>query len=116
MEGIKNEVEPLSLYLHIPFCEVKCGYCDFFSVPRGFEDFDLQEHYVDLLILEMEERLGAAAGRPIRSVFFGGGTPSLLDPVLLGRILDVLRKRTLWEGTIETTLEANLLEKIIRND
>ena len=43
----------LSLYIHIPFCEVKCGYCDFFSVPRGHGDFDLQKEYIEQLIQEV---------------------------------------------------------------
>lgn len=101
-------VQPaLSIYLHIPFCEVKCGYCDFFSVGRGFEDFDLQKEYVDRLIAEIEVRAPAFAGRPIRSVFFGGGTPSLLSLPLLERIFRTLNRFFPWEPSTEVTLESN---------
>ena len=97
----------LSLYLHIPFCEVKCGYCDFFSIPRGYEDFNLQKEYAEALIREIETRAPEFEGRPIRSIFFGGGTPSLLDPVLLERILGALKKYFSWTPEVELTLESN---------
>ncbi len=98
---------PLSIYVHIPFCEIKCGYCDFYSVPRGFDNFNLQEKYVDQLIREIDERSDPFAGRPILSIFFGGGTPSLLAPKLLEKILSALRRHFTWEKGIEITLEAN---------
>jgi oxygen-independent coproporphyrinogen-3 oxidase len=97
----------LSLYIHIPFCEVKCGYCDFFSVPRGFEDFDLQKEYVDVLVREIDERSRDFEGRGILSLFFGGGTPSLLEPKLLGRILDALARHFSWSRQTEITFETN---------
>jgi len=96
-----------SVYVHIPFCEVKCGYCDFFSVPRGYEDFDLQNQYVEALIREMQGRLEPHRGRVIHSLFFGGGTPSLLDPTLLERILHTLRTFLSWGPETEVTLESN---------
>lgn len=96
-----------SVYLHIPFCEVKCGYCDFFSVPRGFEDFDLQKEYAGALIREIYERSGEFARRPVLSIFFGGGTPSLLAPELLEKILDALARHFSWDRTTEITLETN---------
>lgn len=110
MNRIKGEFEPngsLSVYVHIPFCEVKCGYCDFFSVPRGFEDFDLQREYVDGLIREIHERSPEFSARPLRSIFFGGGTPSLLDPKLLERIFETLARHFSWNGGTEITLESN---------
>ncbi len=97
----------LSLYLHIPFCEVKCGYCDFFSVPRGYEDFDLQKEYVSQLIREIDVRSPEFSGREIRSIFFGGGTPSLLDPKLLEKIFSALSNHFSWESRTEVTLETN---------
>ncbi|HEX5035652.1 MAG TPA: radical SAM family heme chaperone HemW, partial [bacterium] len=96
-----------SAYIHIPFCEVKCGYCDFFSVPRGFEDFDLQKEYVDTLVAEIHERSAEFSKEPVVSVFFGGGTPSLLEPKLLGRVLDALARHFSWENSTEITLETN---------
>jgi len=97
----------LSLYLHIPFCEVKCGYCDFFSVARGFGDFDLQEQYVDALIREIDQRAPAFSKRSILSIFFGGGTPSLLEPCLIERIFSSLQRHFLWDAKTEITLESN---------
>jgi putative oxygen-independent coproporphyrinogen III oxidase len=96
-----------SAYIHIPFCEVKCGYCDFFSVPRGFEDFDLQKEYVRALTREVDERSAEFSGQTLSSIFFGGGTPSLLAPQLLERILDALARHFSWEPSTEITLEIN---------
>ena len=98
---------PRSLYIHVPFCEVKCSYCDFFSVPRGHEDFDLQKGYVDALIREINQRYASFPRRPVQSIFFGGGTPSLLDPPLLESILNALGQRFSWDKQAEITLEAN---------
>lgn len=97
----------LSLYIHIPFCEVKCGYCDFFSVPRGFEDFDLQKEYVDALVREIHERSAEFSNQPVASLFFGGGTPSLLAPQLLEKILGALARHFIWSDRTEVTLETN---------
>jgi len=97
----------LSVYIHIPFCEVKCGYCDFFSVPRGHEDFDLQKRYVEKLCDEIGERSRPFAGVKVQSIFFGGGTPSLLDVGLLERILKTLSRFYSWDEVTEVTLEAN---------
>src|SRR3990170_2897557 len=70
-----SSCEPLSLYLHIPFCYLKCRYCDFNSY-AGLEE--LVEPYVDALIQEMALWSGFARGRPVPTVFFGGGLPRLL--------------------------------------
>ncbi len=89
------------IYIHIPFCVRKCGYCDFVSVPAGRE---VQASYQRALLREIraqEERLS------IPSVFFGGGTPSIVDPLYIEQILSCLRSgHELWEGA-EITLEAN---------
>lgn len=97
----------ISLYIHIPFCEVKCGYCDFFSIPRGWEDFDLQKEYTEALIREIDTRVGAIRESPLQSIFFGGGTPSLLAPVLLEKIFSALQRHFIWDNRIEITLETN---------
>ncbi len=103
-----------SLYVHIPFCEVKCGYCDFFSVAKGWGDADLQSRYVDALIREIEARAiegpvwsGQVRSGRVRSVFFGGGTPSLLEPALMERVLETLRRAFPWSDDTEVTFEAN---------
>lgn len=98
---------PLSLYIHIPFCEVKCGYCDFFSVPRGYGDFDLQKEYVQELLREIDKRASDFKGRSVRSLFFGGGTPSLLAPDLLEKIFKKLSQYFSLNPEVEVTLESN---------
>ena len=73
---------PLSLYVHLPWCIRKCPYCDFNShALRGEVDADAQERrYVDALLADLEASLPLIWGRPVVSVFFGGGTPSLFAP------------------------------------
>ena len=95
-----------SLYLHIPFCLRKCSYCDFFSVPVA-DSSDLDE-YVDLLRRQLA--LAANAGHwqgPFASVFFGGGTPSLLSPAQIADILDSAERLFGFQGEAEISLEAN---------
>jgi oxygen-independent coproporphyrinogen-3 oxidase len=96
--------EPLSLYLHIPFCSLKCRYCDFNSY-AGLEE--LVEPYVDALIAEMGLWSHFARGRPVPTVFFGGGTPSLLPIEQVERIMAALRERFALAPDAEVTLEAN---------
>lgn len=96
-----------SVYVHIPFCEVKCGYCDFYSVPRGWKEFDLQEEYVGSLLREIDHRAAFTQGKRLKSLFFGGGTPSLLRPDLLEEILRALGRYYHWDQATEITLETN---------
>lgn len=101
-----------SLYLHIPFCEHKCIYCDFFSVaPNGgsVSDFQSMNHgFIPALEQEIELR---GADPQFRSsydtIFFGGGTPSLLEPSIIGRILSLLAGRFSVIDGAEITLETN---------
>ncbi len=76
--------EPLSLYVHIPFCTLKCSYCDFNSY-AGLEE--LVEPYVDALIAEMGLWSDFARERHVPTVFFGGGKPSLLPIEQVERIV-----------------------------
>lgn len=96
--------EPLSLYVHIPFCASKCGYCDFNSY-AGQEH--LIEAYSKALVREALLWRDAAAGRPVTTVFFGGGTPSLLPIEELASIVDGLRAVFGVAPDAEVTLEAN---------
>jgi len=96
--------EPLSLYLHIPFCSLKCSYCDFNSY-AGLEA--LVRPYVDALIAEMGLWRDAVRGRQIATVYFGGGTPSLLPLQEIERIMTALRDAVLLDSPTEVTLEAN---------
>ncbi len=96
--------EPLSLYVHIPFCTLKCSYCDFNS-SAGLEE--LVQPYVDALIAEMGLWSDFARSRPVTTVFFGGGTPSLLPVEQVERIVSAMRERFTLEPEAEITLEAN---------
>lgn len=102
--GIKNPL-PLSLYIHIPWCVRKCPYCDFNS-HEARQDMPEQQ-YVDALIADLEQATPNIWGRKIRSVFFGGGTPSLFSAESIDRILSQVRALTPMEYGTEITLEAN---------
>ena len=92
------------LYVHWPFCQAKCPYCDFNShVVAQIDQKAWQEAY----LIEIE-RIGAETqGRVLRSVFFGGGTPSLMDPDVVDAILSKVRATWSMANNIEVTLEAN---------
>ncbi|MBL8250160.1 MAG: oxygen-independent coproporphyrinogen III oxidase-like protein [Candidatus Competibacter sp.] len=96
---------PLSLYVHIPWCARKCPYCDFNShEARG----PIPERaYADALLADLEQDLPRVWGRRINSIFFGGGTPSLLSAEALDRVLSGLRARLPLRPDLEITLEAN---------
>jgi putative oxygen-independent coproporphyrinogen III oxidase len=96
---------PLSLYVHIPWCVRKCPYCDFNSHEvRG----ELPEQfYVDALVSDLESALPSIWGRPVQTVFFGGGTPSLLSAHAIDRLLAAVRARVSLVPGAEVTLEAN---------
>jgi len=96
---------PLSLYVHFPWCVRKCPYCDFNSHTQHGEI--PEQAYIDALLADLEQDLPAVRGRTIESVFIGGGTPSLLSPATLARLLDELRARLPLKPAVEITLEAN---------
>lgn len=102
-------VPPLSLYIHIPWCVKKCPYCDFNSHAQvgGIP----QDAYVSALLADLDRDIGdfggAVEGRPLHSIFFGGGTPSLFSPESIGRILDGVAKRLAFDRNVEITLETN---------
>ena len=92
------------LYLHWPFCAAKCPYCDFNSHVAAEID---QGRWRDAYVSEIA-RLGAeTSGRVLNSVFFGGGTPSLMEPELVAAILDAVRATWPLANDCEITLEAN---------
>jgi len=93
------------VYVHLPWCVRKCPYCDFNSHElRGAAPFAA---YVDALLEDLEQDLPLAGGRPVATVFFGGGTPSLCPPPLIARFLDGLAARLPLLPGAEITLEAN---------
>lgn len=96
---------PLALYIHLPWCVRKCPYCDFNSHARPAE---LPETaYVDALLADLEQDLPLVADRPLVSVFFGGGTPSLFSGAAIQRLLDGVRARIHLPPQAEVTLETN---------
>ncbi len=94
---------PLALYIHIPWCVRKCPYCDFNSHEGGFDE----EIYVSALIRDLECFVPETWGRRVSTVFFGGGTPSLMSPASIERILDRARALARIDPYAEITLEAN---------
>ena len=97
---------PLSLYVHLPWCVEKCPYCDFNS--HGLKGRELPEaDYVDALLRDLEPELPLIWGRPIETVFLGGGTPSLFSPEALDRLMSGLRALLDLRFTRELTLEVN---------
>ncbi|MBP9960817.1 MAG: radical SAM family heme chaperone HemW [Pseudomonas sp.] len=99
------QLPPLALYIHIPWCVRKCPYCDFNSHAASAEL--PEEAYVDALLADLEQELPAVYGRPLSSIFFGGGTPSLFSAQALGRLLAGVEQRIPFASDIEITLEAN---------
>src|SRR6185437_8270234 len=96
---------PLAAYLHIPFCHARCGYCDFVTF-TGKED--RVEAYSDDLAREIGLYAGSPESRrPLSTVFFGGGTPSLLEGRQVRSILEALAKTFTVRPEAEVTLEAN---------
>ena len=96
---------PLSLYVHLPWCVRKCPYCDFNShEARGPLPF---APYVDALLADLDFDLPLAWGRTVRSVFFGGGTPSLFPPEAIDRFLQGASARLRFAPGCEITLETN---------
>ncbi|MBU3630113.1 radical SAM family heme chaperone HemW [Polynucleobacter sp. AP-Melu-500A-A1] len=102
---------PLSLYIHFPWCEKKCPYCDFNShqIKEGVgtsSGFD-EERYIKALIADLETELPRIWGRQVHSIFIGGGTPSLLSARGMDSLLSAIRARINLEPDAEITMEAN---------
>jgi putative oxygen-independent coproporphyrinogen III oxidase len=104
LSGLKNP-PPLSLYIHIPWCVKKCPYCDFNSHESKQEI--PEKRYVAALIADLEQSVPRVYGRKIKSVFFGGGTPSLFSAESIDEILSAVRMLTPLDYGAEITLEAN---------
>jgi putative oxygen-independent coproporphyrinogen III oxidase len=96
---------PLALYVHMPWCVRKCPYCDFNS--HAAPELVPQAQYIDTLLQDLQSDLPAVQGRPLTSIFFGGGTPSLFAPEQIGRLLEGVRREIAFAADIEITLEAN---------
>lgn len=96
---------PLSLYIHIPWCVRKCPYCDFNS--HKIRGEIPENNYIAALLADLEQDLPRVWGRTIRSIFIGGGTPSLLSPEAIYKLLSNVRSRLTVAAGAEITLEAN---------
>ncbi len=96
--------EPLALYVHWPFCVSKCPYCDFNSHVRTSID---QQNWREGLLADLAHEAALLPDRTLSSIFFGGGTPSLMDPRTVAAVIDAATTHWTPAGDIEITLEAN---------
>ena len=92
------------LYVHWPFCQSKCPYCDFNSHVRAEID---QSRWAKALTEEIAYFAANTDGRPLETIFFGGGTPSLMEPVVIASVIDAARREWGFSNDIEITMEAN---------
>ena len=109
-----TSLPPLSLYVHLPWCLKKCPYCDFNSHEwKGAGSTNAtasalpEQRYLDALVADLEAALPLIWGRPVHSIFIGGGTPSLFSPQAIDRLLGAVRARLPLVADCEITLEAN---------
>ncbi len=105
MDRLPIETEPLALYVHWPWCVRKCPYCDFnsYGAPRCIPE----AAYVTALTEDLAWAARAAAGRQVSSVFFGGGTPSLMSAGGFSRLMDAIRRTVTLTEDCEISMEAN---------
>lgn len=101
---LSMETERLGIYIHIPFCVRKCAYCDFLSAPASGE---IMDRYVEALKQEIRSAEELAERYRVSTVFFGGGTPSLLEGEKLAEILEMLSQVMTVEAGAEITVECN---------
>lgn len=101
-----TEYPPLTLYVHFPWCVKKCPYCDFNS--HAVRDNQIPEReYLEAVVADLEQHAPDIWGRPVESIFFGGGTPSLMSADGLDYLLGKIRAIVKLEPAAELTLEAN---------
>ncbi len=99
-------LSPLGVYVHFPWCLKKCPYCDFYSLATERDGIP-HAAYADAVVRELERRAALLTGYRLRSVFFGGGTPSLWETKELGRVLARIRSLFPGEDDVEITVECN---------
>ncbi|QSX07090.1 radical SAM family heme chaperone HemW [Sedimentibacter sp. zth1] len=97
-------MKKLGLYVHIPFCERKCNYCDFYSLVKTDE---IEANYIESLLYELKSYKEVTKGYIVDSIFIGGGTPSYLRPDYIGLILDEIRNNFVLSEDVEISMEAN---------
>ena len=101
-----QDLKPLGIYVHVPFCRSKCEYCDFYSLGGGLnqESMDL---YLQAVLTHIKEAAQRAVGYSVDTVYFGGGTPSFFGADGMAAILTAIRKAFRVSSTAEITFEAN---------
>ncbi len=124
-EGITH-IDTLSFYVHIPYCVKRCGYCDFNTyTPAELQvqsSLEVISHdYIDLVIQEIQSSRKISKATFVPSIFFGGGTPTLMQPKDLGRVIDAIKENYSLTPDCEVTIEANpdtvspeLLENLLK--
>ena len=102
----------LAFYIHIPYCVKRCGYCDFntytpseLKIATGLTE--VSNSYIDLLLLEIKQAKAQVGSAFVPSIFFGGGTPSLMEPSDIGRVIDQIKKEFVLNSDAEVTMECN---------
>lgn len=98
-------LSPISLYIHIPWCLKKCGYCDFYSYVS--KDTLPEKQYIENLLKDFEQDLPLINNRKINTIFIGGGTPSLLKSTFLNKLIYGIKKRSIVSNIAEISIEAN---------
>ncbi|MGC4252150.1 MAG: radical SAM family heme chaperone HemW [Sphingobium sp.] len=101
---VSASVEPIALYVHWPFCVSKCPYCDFNSHVREQVDADA---WRNALLADLRHEAALTGGRPLSSIFFGGGTPSLMPPAIVAALIEAAAEYWRPAPDLEITLEAN---------
>ena len=94
----------LGVYVHIPFCVKKCDYCDFVSYPNKLE---IQEEYINKVIKEIEDNRNLLEQNEITTIYIGGGTPSVIKPELIKKVLNKLHGSGIVSKNVENTIEIN---------
>ena len=106
-----SEATPFGIYLHIPYCKAKCRYCDFLSAPLAADsstaDGYVPEAYVDALLSQIVQESQFYQERRVTTIFWGGGTPSLLRVMDMERLMDAIRTHFCVADDAEITLESN---------
>src|SRR5258708_9659541 len=104
MTQVPADAPGFAIYVHWPFCLSKCPYCDFNSHVRERIE---QERWRTALLAELDHYAAQTPGRTVSSIFFGGGTPSLMEPSTVGAVIDRIGRHWALDPNIEITLEAN---------
>jgi len=108
-EGVSAGKRAFALYIHIPFCSRRCGYCDFntYTIAELGEGDSIEKRYVDALLKEIALARSIVGDQVVETIFFGGGTPTMLPASELSRILDGVRVHFRLAPDVEITTEAN---------